>query len=239
MSCAAMAAVAGASRARARPRCGRRSIRATPCRWRAPAPDPLTGLFDGAVADVWLEIGFGGGEHLIWQAKANPNVGLIGCEPFQDGVVKALAAIETERIDNVRLHAEDARPVLRWLPAASIGRAFILFPDPWPKKRHHKRRLVSEATLAELARVMWPGAELRIATDIAEYARWILEAVTREGSFAWTATCAGDWRERGLDWPPTRYEQKAVRDGRRCSYFRFRRTERSENPIGDGKPTIP
>lgn len=204
-----------------------------------PAPDPLTGLFDGAVADVWLEIGFGGGEHLIWQAKANLNVGLIGCEPFQDGVVKALAAIETEGIGNVRLHGDDARPVLRWLPEGSIGRAFILFPDPWPKKRHHKRRLVSETTLAELARVMRPGAELRIATDIAEYARWILEAVTREGSFAWTAACAGDWHERGLDWPPTRYEQKALRDGRRCSYFRFRRTERSEMPIDDGKPTIP
>ena len=188
-----------------------------------PAPTPLTGLFDAAVRDVWLEIGFGGGEHLIWQAKANPSVGLIGCEPFQDGVVKALAAIETERIGNVRLHAEDVRPVLRWLPAASIGRAFILFPDPWPKKRHHKRRLVSETTLAELARVMRSGAELRIATDIAEYARWILEAVTREGSFAWTAQGPADWRERGPDWPPTRYEQKAVRDGRRCSYFRLRR----------------
>ena len=125
---------------------------------------------------MWLEIGFGGGEHLIWQAKANAQVGLIGCEPFRDGIVKALGAIEAEKIGNVRLHAEDARPVLRWLPKASIGRTFILFPDPWPKKRHHKRRLVSEATLAQLARVMRPGAELRIATDIGDYARWILEA---------------------------------------------------------------
>jgi tRNA (guanine-N7-)-methyltransferase len=150
-------------------------------------------------------------------------VGLIGCEPFQDGIVKALAAIERDKIGNVRLHADDARPLLRWLPRASIGRAFILFPDPWPKKRHHKRRLVSEATLAQLARVMRPGAELRVATDIEDYARWILEAVRNEASFAWTAERSTDWRERGPDWPPTRYEEKALRDGRRCTYFRFRR----------------
>jgi tRNA (guanine-N7-)-methyltransferase len=189
----------------------------------SPPPEHLADLFAVPVADVWLEIGFGGGEHLIWQARANPNVGLIGSEPFQDGIVKALAAIELDKIGNARLHADDARPVLRWLPAAGIGRAFILFPDPWPKKRHHKRRLVSEATLAELPRVMRPGAELRIATDIGDYARWILEAVLRQGSFAWTAEHPADWRERGEDWPPTRYEQKALREGRRCSYFRFRR----------------
>jgi tRNA (guanine-N7-)-methyltransferase len=189
----------------------------------SPAPNPLAALFPVAVGDVWLEIGFGGGEHLLWQAKANPDTGLIGCEPFQDGIVKALDAIEVENVGNVRLHADDARPVLRWLPAASIARGFILFPDPWPKKRHHKRRLVSEVTLADLARVMRPGAELRIATDIADYARWIMEAVVRQGSFAWTAQCAADWRERPSDWPPTRYEQKALGEGRRCSYFRFRR----------------
>ncbi|HJZ42466.1 MAG TPA: tRNA (guanine(46)-N(7))-methyltransferase TrmB [Hyphomicrobiaceae bacterium] len=189
----------------------------------SPPPDRLADLFAAPIEDVWLEIGFGGGEHLIWQAKANAQVGLIGCEPFRDGIVKALGAIELEKIGNVRLHAEDARPVLRWLPKASIGRTFILFPDPWPKKRHHKRRLVSEATLAQLARIMRPGAELRIATDIGDYARWILEATLRQGSFAWTAQGPADWRERGPDWPPTRYEQKAVRDGRRCTYFRFRR----------------
>jgi tRNA (guanine-N7-)-methyltransferase len=192
----------------------------------SPAPDRLADLFAAPVTDVWLEIGFGGGEHLIWQAKANPDVGLIGSEPFLDGVVKALDAIEKDKAGNVRLYADDARPVLRWLPAAGIGRAFILFPDPWPKKRHHKRRLVSEATLAELARVMRPRAELRIATDIADYARWILEAVRQEGSFAWTAERPADWRERGEGWPPTRYEEKALREGRRCSYFRFRRMPR-------------
>lgn len=183
----------------------------------------LPELFAPPVSDVWLEIGFGGGEHLIWQAKENPGVGFIGCEPFEDGVVKALSAIDTEGISNFRVCADDARPLLRLLPEASIGRAFILFPDPWPKKRHHKRRLVSAATLGELARIMRAGAELRIATDIGEYACTILLAVVGHGSFRWMATCADDWRQRTPDWPPTRYEAKAVREGRRCFYFRFQR----------------
>jgi tRNA (guanine-N7-)-methyltransferase len=188
-----------------------------------PPPARLEQLFTPPVTEVWLEIGFGGAEHLLWQARANPQVGLIGCEPFEDGVVKALSAIEQEKLGNVRLYADDARPLLRWLPDASIGRAFILFPDPWPKKRHHKRRLVSVATLRDLARVMRPGAELRIATDIGEYARWMLLAVREHRSFGWTVQEPRDWRERGADWPPTRYEQKAVKEGRRCTYFRFHR----------------
>ena len=189
-----------------------------------PPPAKLGELFAPPVDDVWLEIGFGGAEHLLWQARANPHVGLIGCEPFEDGVVKALSAIERDKLANIRLHADDARPLLRWLPDASIARAFILFPDPWPKKRHHKRRLVSAATLADLARVMRSGAELRIATDIGEYAHWILLAIGQQPSFRWTAQVPRDWRERSVDWPPTRYEQKALREGRRCCYFRFRRT---------------
>ncbi len=188
-----------------------------------PPPPSLGGLFPPPAQEAWLEIGFGGGEHLLWQARNNPHVGLIGCEPFEDGVVKVLSAIEREQIANVRLHADDARPLLRWLPDASIGRTFILFPDPWPKKKHQKRRLVSEATLSELARVMRPGAELRIATDIGDYARWILLAVRSQGLFCWTAGRPVDWRVRPADWPPTRYEQKALREGRRCTYFRFRR----------------
>jgi tRNA (guanine-N7-)-methyltransferase len=183
----------------------------------------LPGLFTPPAREVWLEIGFGGGEHLVCQAKANPDVGCIGCEPFEDGVVKVLNAIDAERIANVRVHADDARPLLRLLPAASVARIFVLFPDPWPKARHHKRRLISPATVAELARIGVPGAELRIATDIAAYARSILLTLQQEGSFRWTAACASDWRTRTPDWPQTRYEAKALREGRRCYYVRFRR----------------
>jgi tRNA (guanine-N7-)-methyltransferase len=173
---------------------------------------------------VWLEIGFGGGEHLIWQATHNSDIGLIGCEPFEDGVVKVLAAIEAGPITNIRLHADDGRPLLHRLPDASIGRVFILFPDPWPKKRHHKRRLVAPQTLTQLARVMQPGAELRIATDIAEYARNILQTAVACQAFRWTAQCANDWRIRPPDWPETRYEAKALREGRRSYYFSFVRS---------------
>ena len=191
----------------------------------APAPQPLEALFAKPVTETWLEIGFGGGEHLLWQARANPGVGFIGCEPFLDGVVKVVSAIDEAAagLDNIRLHPDDARPLLRWLPDASIARAFILFPDPWPKARHQKRRLVSEATLRELARVMVRGGELRLGTDIADYARWMLIALAREGSFAWTARGPQDWRVRPVDWPQTRYEAKAVAAGRRCNYFRLLR----------------
>jgi tRNA (guanine-N7-)-methyltransferase len=189
----------------------------------APAPSPLRALFAPPVADVWLEIGFGGGEHLLWQARQHPTIGMIGCEPFLDGVVKVLSAIEQGPLANIRLHADDARPLLRWLPRASIGRAFILFPDPWPKARHQKRRLVGEATLRGLARALRPGAELRMATDIGDYAGAMLLAVEAEGSFSLTAESASDWRQRPTDWPQTRYEAKALREGRRCSYFRFLR----------------
>ena len=188
-----------------------------------PAPAEPGELFAAPVLEVWLEIGFGGAEHLIWQARANPRVGIIGCEPFQDGVAKALSAIGEANLANVRIHGDDARPLLRWLPHAAIARTFILFPDPWPKRRHHKRRLVSPATLAELARVMRPGAELRVATDIGAYARAILLAVRQQQSFRWTAEGPTDWRERGADWPTTRYEEKALTAGRRCTFFRFRR----------------
>ena len=186
------------------------------------APASEASLF-GTAREVWLEIGFGGGEHLVAQASANQHVTFIGCEPFLDGVVKVLTQIEERGLQNIRLHDDDARDVLRWLPARSVSRAFVLFPDPWPKTRHRKRRLVSGPTLELLARVMRPGAELRVATDIGDYARTILEAVAAQSSFRWTAACAADWRVHGEDWPVTRYLQKAVREGR-CSYFlRFER----------------
>jgi tRNA (guanine-N7-)-methyltransferase len=183
----------------------------------------VSDMFAPAVTNIWLEIGFGGGEHLIWQATHNPDAGLIGCEPFEDGVVKVLSAVDTEGLANVRVHVDDGRPLLRLLPEASVDRIFVLFPDPWPKKRHHKRRLVSSETIAELARISRAGGELRIATDIGEYACAILRAVLGHGSFRWTAMGPDDWRKRPPDWPPTRYEAKALREGRRCYYFRFRR----------------
>ena len=181
----------------------------------------LLELFTPPVRDVWLEIGFGGGEHLLWQAMENPGIGFIGCEPFEDGVVKVLNAVDAHGIANIKVCADDARPLLRLLPELSIGRAFVLFPDPWPKKRHHKRRLVSVETLLDLARAMRPCAELRIATDIPAYACAILLSVEEEGSFRWTAAGADDWRQRPPDWPQTRYEAKALGEGRRCYYFCF------------------
>lgn len=189
-----------------------------------PPPEHGTDLFEQPVTQVWLEIGFGGAEHLAWQARHNPNVGIIGCEPFEEGVVKALTLIEDESIANIRVHPDDVRPLLRWLPAASLDRAFVLFPDPWPKARHRKRRLVGTPLLDQLARALKPGAELRLATDIGDYARTMLIALVRHPAFHWTATRAADWRERPADWPQTRYEAKAVREGRRCTYLRFVRT---------------
>ena len=189
----------------------------------SPAPPDLAKLFPRPVSETWLEIGFGGGEHLVWQAQNNPVVGHIGCEPFRDGVIKVLSAIETHRLDNIRLHADDARDVLRWLPSASITRAFVLFPDPWPKTKHQKRRLVNASLLAALARVLKPDGQLRLGTDIADYARTMLMAAMREPQLRWTAETADDWRVRPADWPQTRYEAKAVREGRRSSYLLFER----------------
>ena len=189
-----------------------------------PPPGGLGSLFARPVKACWLEIGFGGGEHLLWQAARNPDVGFIACEPFIDGVVKVVDGAVTAGLDNIGIHADDARDVLPWLPEASIERAFILFPDPWPKARHHKRRLIEPRFLAALARVVAPGGELRLATDIDDYARQMLLAARCEASFEWLARSPADWRERPADWPQTRYEQKAIREGRKRYFLRFRRT---------------
>ncbi len=188
-----------------------------------PPPEPLTGQFAAPVDEVWLEIGFGAGEHLIWQARTNPQAGLIGCEPYINGVAKVVTAVDDDRLRNLAVHPDDALALLDWLPTASIARCFILFPDPWPKRRHRKRRFLRAENIAALARVVRPGAELRFATDIGDYARTALLAFMREGSFAWTARTPRDWRERPADWPQTRYEAKAREAGRRCYYCRFRR----------------
>lgn len=183
-------------------------------------------LFDRPVAAVWLEIGFGGGEHLAAQAARLPDHGLIGCEVFENGVVKLLAEVERLGLANLRLLVADARPLLDALAEASLGRVFILFPDPWPKLRHHKRRLVSTATLDALAHAMQDGAELRLATDDMDYLRWMLERATTHAGFEWLARGPRDWRERPPDWPATRYEQKALAAGRQPAFLRFRRRPR-------------
>jgi tRNA (guanine-N7-)-methyltransferase len=180
-------------------------------------------LFPDRVADLWLEVGFGGGEHLAAQAAAHPEVGLLGCEVFENGVVKLLAEAERRKLRNVRILVDDARLLIRALPDRSLGRVFVLFPDPWPKVRHHKRRFVSTETLTELARVMKNGAELRLATDDVDYLRWMLERAPVHPDFTWLARRPGDWRERPDGWPPTRYEQKAIAAGRAPTFLRLRR----------------
>jgi tRNA (guanine-N7-)-methyltransferase len=174
-------------------------------------------------AATWLEIGFGGGEHLLSQARRNPHALIIGCEPYEDGVIKVLSAIDAEGLRNIRVHMGDVRDVLRQLAPASLDRAFILFPDPWPKRKHRKRRLVNSLLLDLLARALKPNAELRIATDIGDYARTMLEAVRLEPRFFWQAESPDDWRMRPVDWVETKYESKAAEAGRRRYYFRFLR----------------
>lgn len=170
--------------------------------------DPLLLRRGGAV----LEIGFGGGEHLVAQAVANPETRFIGVEPFLNGVASCLRHIEESGVINVRLHQGDARDVLARLPDASLDRVDILFPDPWPKTRHHKRRLIQPDFVAELARALKPGGEVRFATDWANYAAWTLEAFIRSPHFAWTAERAADWRAPWLGHVTTRYEQKRLGD---------------------------
>ncbi len=186
----------------------------------ADGPIDLGALFPGATR-IAFEVGFGGGEHLAAQAQAHADWGLIGCEPFINGAAKLVAQVEEAKLDNIRLYVGDAREILPRLPDKSVGAFYLLFPDPWPKARHHKRRFVNPKNLDQMARVLTPGAEFRIATDIMDYARWTLEHVMRHEAFAWTAEQAADWRGRPADWPATRYEQKALRVGRPCVYLRF------------------
>lgn len=190
--------------------------------------DPA-GLFGSAPARLWLEIGFGGGEHLAEQAAAHPEIGFLGCEIFLNGVASLLAHLERRQLANVRILPDDARPLLDALPDRSIGRVFLLFPDPWPKARHAGRRFVSQQNLDRLARVMEDGAELRIASDDPGHVGWTLEQLLRRSDFRWTARCPADWRERPADWPPTRYEAKARAVGRRPVFLRFLRAPRTES----------
>jgi tRNA (guanine-N7-)-methyltransferase len=190
---------------------------------KAQAPGQLVELFPVPVGQVWLEIGFGSGEHLLWQAEHYRDVGFIGCEPFVNGVASLLGALQARGIKTVRVHDGDARDVLAWLPDRSVGRLFILFPDPWPKKRQLKRRLLSPETVEELGRVLAPGGELRFASDDADYAAQALGLIGQSGAFEWLAMRPADWREQAADWPETRYERKATGRGRKSTYLRFGR----------------
>ncbi|MGE4217999.1 MAG: tRNA (guanosine(46)-N(7))-methyltransferase TrmB [Alphaproteobacteria bacterium] len=184
-------------------------------------------IFGCPVQAVWLEIGFGGGEHLAWQAAAHPDIGMIGAEVFLNGVASLLAHVADAPPANLRLFPDDARALLDALPDASLDRVFLLFPDPWPKQRHHRRRFIQPANLDRLARIMRDGAELRMASDHMDYLRWMLFHTQRHPDFVWQADGPEDWRHRTADWPETRYEAKAKARGLRPAYLRFRRRPRA------------
>jgi tRNA (guanine-N7-)-methyltransferase len=188
-----------------------------------PAPADLRSLFDSPLDEVRLEIGFGGAEHLINQAKANPRSGFVGSDAFVNAIAKALSAIEADALGNIRLHFGDASELIDWLPAGSFTRIDLLYPDPWPKRRHWKRRFIQDDSLKLLARILKTGGELRFATDIADYAAYALARVMCSKDFVWTAERAEDWRQAWPDFHQTRYEAKAKREGRTPAYFIFRK----------------
>jgi tRNA (guanine-N7-)-methyltransferase len=188
---------------------------------------PEAGKFDPRALfpqaqELWLEIGFGGGEHLAEQARANPQAGIIGCEVFLNGIATLLAQVETHDLKNVRVYPEDARDLLDALPERSLDGVFLLFPDPWPKRRHAERRFIQIERLDQVARLMKPGAEFRVGSDDPGYITWALAHLTAHPRFEWLAKRPHDWQERPGDWPQTRYEAKALREGRRPAFFRFR-----------------
>ena len=187
------------------------------------APSQLAEIFDRKLDDVRLEIGFGGGEHLAAEALAFPNVGFIGCEPYVNGLAKILAQIEAHNIANVRLFAGDAAELLAWAPPRSLARIDLIHPDPWPKRRHWKRRFVQDATVAAMARVIKPSGEFRFVSDIDDYCAWTLAHLLRSPDFAWLAERAADWQHPWEGYTMTRYGRKAEREGRISTYLRFRR----------------
>lgn len=188
-----------------------------------PAKSDLTQLFQTKVENVRLEIGFGGGEHLLHESARFPDTGFIGVEPFINGMAKMVSTLNTMPQTNLRLFDQDAALLLDWLPSASLSGLDLFYPDPWHKARHHKRRFVSDANLQKIARVLKPGALFRFASDIENYVNWTLLHVEANGGFDFTATNADDWRKPYESWPGTRYEAKAFREGRTPAYLTFRR----------------
>tara|TARA_Y100000589_G_scaffold276161_1_gene270568 strand:+ start:3337 stop:4044 length:708 start_codon:yes stop_codon:yes gene_type:complete len=193
--------------------------------------DPYSDLSDAAALfpkiadDLWMEIGFGAGEHLVAQASRHPNIGFIGCEPYVNGVAALLAAINDKALTNIRVFDDDVRQLMPAMPAACLGRLYILFSDPWPKVRHHRRRITVESNLCSFARLLRPGAEVWFASDHTEFAAWTLERVLRDRRFTWLARRADDWRLPPEGWIETRYEQKARAQGLKPVYLNFMRSD--------------
>ena len=175
----------------------------------------------GNVRQIWLEVGFGSGEHLVRQAADNPDIGLVGCEPYVNGVASLLSKLQNSNIDNVRIHPGDVRDFFDVAAVNSIGRVFVLYPDPWSKRRHHRRRFVTGQYLDPLARICMPGAEIRLATDIADFARQAVVEFGRLPEFEWIAARRSDWTTPWPGWSPTRYESKAISQGRSPIYLTF------------------
>jgi len=188
-----------------------------------PSPRDLRTIFPVAVSDIRLEIGFGGGEHLIAAATKRHDLGFIGVEPFVNGMAKVVAAVADLGLRNIRLFDGDAVRLLDWLPSASLAEVDLFYPDPWPKKRHFKRRFVGRANLDRFARVLLRGGLFRFVSDIESYVEWTLLHTLRHADFAWTAERADDWRRPFPDWPGTRYEAKALAGGRKPAYLTFKR----------------
>jgi tRNA (guanine-N7-)-methyltransferase len=180
-------------------------------------------LFRSPISDVQLEIGFGGGEYLIAQARESPQTGFIGVEPFVNGMAKALSAIESHKLHNIRLHFDDAINLIAWLPDNALARVDLIHPDPWPKRRHWKRRFVQDSMVINLARILRPGGEFRFVTDIADYAAWTLQRLLRSADFQWTARRAVDWQRPWPGFIQTRYNAKAAREQRAPCFLIFRK----------------
>jgi tRNA (guanine-N7-)-methyltransferase len=187
----------------------------------SPAPPDLPALFAAPVDDVRLEIGFGGGEHLLHEAARFPRTGFIGVEPFQNSLAKAVASIAEGGIRNIRLYDDDAAFLLDWIPAGALARIDLLYPDPWPKSRHWKRRFVNQENLGRITRALRPGGAFRFASDVPGYVNWTIREVAEHGGLRWTAESVAACRERWEGWPGTRYEAKALREGRAPAYLSF------------------
>lgn len=182
------------------------------------------GIFGREIDDLWLEIGFGNGEHTLHIAETYPDVGILGFEPFMNGVAALLNHVRQRDINNIRVFSDDARLLLPFIPQGIVGRIYVQFPDPWPKTRHHRRRFIQTSMLDRFATLLRPGGELRLATDDPGLADWMMEKTWRHSAFVWQATKADDWRIPPEDWTPTRYYQKAVAQGRTGYFMNFTRT---------------